>query len=437
VAKSSLSRILSEKIKKHTAAIAVVGLGYVGLPTALAFLKAGFTVLGVDKDKSKIRRLKTGKGYIPYLKDEKLIKDKRFKPTCDYGILKKADVVLICVPTPLDKNKSPDLSFVVSASGDVARNLRRGQLVILESTTYPGTTEEVMLPKLLKTGLKVNKDFFVAYSPERIDPGNKRFDFTNTPKVVGGLGQEAGILSKLLYEQITDKVFVVSSPKVAEMEKLFENIFRSVNIALANEMAILCRRLKINVWEVIEAASTKPYGFMTFYPGPGLGGHCIPLDPFYLSWKAKEVDFNTKFIELAGEINSNMPYHVVDVVIEALNRSRKSLMDANVFVLGVAYKKDIDDVRESPALKVIEILKEKGARVSYNDPYIPEIKVNGAVMRSVKVTPASLKKADCSVIVTDHSRYDYPSIARYSKAVVDTRNATKLVKGNASKIIKL
>lgn len=429
--------MLEGKIKQKKAVIAVLGLGYVGLPTALAFLKAGFEVIGVDKDKTKIQRLKAGKGYIPYLKDKKLIKNSNFKPTADPKAIKKADAVLICVPTPLDKNKSPDLSYVVSASHDVAGSLRKGQIIILESTTYPGTTEEIVLPILLKAGLKINRDFYVAYSPERIDPGNKRFDFTNTPKVVGGLGPEAGRLSKLLYEQITDRVFAVSSPKVAEMEKLLENIFRSVNIAMVNEMAILCRRLKINIWEVIEAASTKPYGFMTFYPGPGLGGHCIPLDPFYLSWKAREHDFNTRFIELAGEINSNMPYHVVDVIIEALSMDGKSLNGANVLLLGVAYKKDIDDFRESPALKVIEILKERGARVAYNDPYIPKIKIGGVVMRSVPVSASSLGKSDCAVIVTDHSSYDYPLIVGGSRRVVDTRNATKGLRGASSKVVKL
>lgn len=437
MSKGDPGRSLEGKIKQKKAVIAVLGLGYVGLPTALAFLKAGFEVIGVDKDKTKIQRLKTGRGYIPYLKDEKLIKDKRFKPTSDPKAAKRADVMLICVPTPLDKNKSPDLSYVVSASRDAAGSLRKGQLVILESTTYPGTTEEIMLPLLIKTGLKLNSDFFVAYSPERIDPGNKRFDFTNTPKVVGGLGSVAGKLAKLLYEKITDRVFAVSSPKVAELEKLLENIFRSVNIAMVNEMAILCRRLKINIWEVIEAASTKPYGFMTFYPGPGLGGHCIPLDPYYLSWKAREHDFNTRFIELAGEINNNMPYHVVEVIIEALSMDKKSIKGADVLVLGVAYKKDIDDVRESPALKVIEILKERGAKVSYNDPYIPQIKINGSVMRSAAVNAQSLKRSDCVVIITDHSRYDYPFIVGKASRVVDTRNATKNVKGALSKVVKL
>jgi len=433
-----LAAILERKIKAKKAVIAVMGLGYVGLPTALAFVKAGFTVIGIDKDPEKVRKLRSGKGYIPYLADEDIASVKKLKATTDPGLLGRADVIIICVPTPLNKNKAPDISFIISASRDIAKTLKRGQFIILESTTYPGTTEEDVLPILADTGLKVNKDFYLAFSPERLDPGNKKFNISNTPKVVGGLDRRTTELGRLLYSNTSTEVVTVSSARVAEMEKLLENIFRSVNIALANEMAILCRRLKIDIWEVIRAASTKPYGFMPFYPGPGLGGHCIPLDPFYLSWKAKEHDLHTRFIELAGEINSSMPYHVVDIVADTLNKSNKSLKGANVFVLGVAYKKDIDDVRESPALKIIDVLRDKGANVYYNDPYIPTVRTDGgATLRSTKLTRAALRKADCSLIVTDHSCYDLNMIVKNSRSVIDTRNAAKNVKGDRSKIVKL
>ncbi len=435
---ADLAKTLEGKIKAKKAIIAVMGLGYVGLPTALAFIKAGFKVIGIDKDPVKVKKLRSGKGYIPYLAKEDISNLKKLKATTDIRLLGSADVIIICVPTPLNKNKAPDISYIVSASKDIAKTLKRGQFVILESTTYPGTTEEDVLPILAETGLKVSKDFFLAFSPERLDPGNKKFNISNTPKVVGGLDRKATELGKLLYSNTSTEVVAVSSARVAEMEKLLENIFRSVNIALANEMAILCRRLKIDIWEVIRAASTKPYGFMPFYPGPGLGGHCIPLDPFYLSWKAKEYDLHTRFIELAGEINSGMPYHVVEIVSDALNQKNKSLKGARVLVLGVAYKKDIDDVRESPALKIIEVLKDKGVRVSYNDPFIPKLVTeNGLTMRSIKLTPQALRAADCSLIVTDHSSYDMNSIVKSSKIVVDTRNATKNVKNDRSKIVRL
>jgi len=412
---------LIKKIMQKKAVIAVMGLGYVGLPTALAFTGAGFRVIGIDSDPGKAKKLRS----------------KMHKTSSDPKVLRQADVILICVPTPLNKNKAPDLSCVIDASKDIAVNMREGQLVVLESTTYPGTTEEIVLPILEKSGLKANRDFHLAFSPERIDPGNKKFNLSNTPKVVGGLNAAATKLSEALYASISTNIVTVSSPRVAEMEKLFENIFRSVNIALANEMAILCRRMKIDVWEVIAAASTKPYGFMAFYPGPGLGGHCIPLDPFYLSWKAKEHDLHTRFIELAGEINTAMPYHVVNVIGDALNEKGKSLSGSKIFILGVAYKKDIDDMRESPAVKIIETLKEKGAQVYYNDPFIPGIKIKGKTYKSVKLTKSMLRRSDCSVIVTNHSAYDYQDIVEGSKVVVDTRNATKHVTRGRDRIVRL
>jgi UDP-N-acetyl-D-glucosamine dehydrogenase len=428
---------LKEKITDKKALIAVMGLGYVGLPTAIAFVKAGFKVIGIDKDPEKVRKLRSGKGYLPYISREDLLAARKISSTTDAKALARADVILICVPTPLNKNKAPDLSFIVSASNDIAKSLKKGQLVILESTTYPGTTDEIVQPILEGTGLKANRNFYLAFSPERIDPGNKKFDLSNTPKVVGGLNRETTKLCSLLYQNIAGKVVEVSSPRVAEMEKLLENIFRSVNIALANEMAMLSKRLKIDIWEVIGAASTKPYGFMPFYPGPGLGGHCIPLDPFYLTWKAKEHDMNTKFIELAGEINTGMPYYVVETISDALNKNNTSLKGAKVLVLGVAYKKDIDDVRESPALKIIEILRSKGAKVMYNDPFVPKISVGGKPMASTALGAATLKSCDCAAIITDHSSYDYPLIVKNSKCVVDTRNATQNVIAGRNKITKL
>ena len=424
--------LLEEKIIKKSAKIGVIGLGYVGLPLAVEFAKCGFEVLGIDNDEKKIEKIKKGIPYISDLnKDEvrTLVERKKLKATNDYKVLGELEVICICVPTPLSKTKEPDLSYIYSATDKIREYLRKGQLIILESTTYPGTTEEVVLPRLENKNLRVGRDFYLAFSPERVDPGNKEYTTKNTPRVVSGVTKECSRLVKLLYEQIVEEVIVVSSCRVAEMSKLLENIYRSVNIALVNEMALLCDKMKINVWEVIESASTKPFGFKTFYPGPGLGGHCIPIDPFYLSWKAKQYGFYTKFIELSGEINESMPEYVVFKVREALNSQGKSLKGSEVLILGVAYKRDVDDSRESPALKILELLENDGAKVSFNDPYIQKIKVNGKALHSMNLSKELLKKIDCLVIVTDHSSYDWSYLVQNGAVIVDTRNALKDFKG--------
>jgi UDP-N-acetyl-D-glucosamine dehydrogenase len=429
------------KLKERTAHIGVIGLGYVGLPLVIRFCEEAFRVTGFDIDSNKVKKLNKGESYIKHIPREKLreIKRKRlFSATTDYSQLKKTDCIIICVPTPLKKNKEPDLSCVESTANEIAGHLRRGQLVSLESTTYPGTTREILLPKFEKKGFRVGEDFFLVFSPEREDPGNPRFHTRNIPKVVGGVTPQCIEAGRHLYEQIIAKVITVASPEVAEFTKLLENIFRSVNIALVNELKILADRMGIDIWEVISASSTKPFGFMPFYPGPGLGGHCIPIDPFYLSWKAKEFDFNTRFIELAGEINTGMPDYVVGKIIDSLNKRGKCLKNSRVLILGVAYKKDTDDKRESPGLEIISLLKDRGARVDYNDPFIPSFSgmrhYPGLSMKSIPLTEISLKKYDCAVIITDHSQYDYGWIVRNSSLVVDTRNATQNVK--SSKIIK-
>ena len=429
--------MLNEKIKSKKAIIGVIGLGYVGFPLVRAFSEAGFRIIGIDNDRKKIELLNKSRLKASYTKGWKPKDKNRILFTADPKNLRKADVILICVPTPLDKNKTPDLSYIINAAENISRNLKKEKLIILESTTYPGTTDECVLPILERSELKAKKDFYLAFSPERVDPGNKKFNIRNTPKVVGGIDRKCTELALALYEHVAQKVIPVSSTKVAESVKLLENIFRGVNIALVNELALLCRKLKIDVFEVIKAASTKPFGFMPFYPGPGLGGHCIPIDPFYLSWKGKEFDFYAHFIELAGEVNNKMPYYVADLINEALNNRGKSLKGSKIFILGAAYKKDIDDLRESPALKVIEILKEKNAIVYYNDPYIPEIKLGSGNMRSKKLDALNLRKADCTVIVTDHSSYDYTFIVKNSKSIVDTRNATENVLGGKEKIIRI
>jgi UDP-N-acetyl-D-glucosamine dehydrogenase len=435
-----LYKTLEQKIKDRTALVGVIGLGYVGLPLAVELGKENFKVIGIDVSKDKVDLVNTGRSDIDDVKDEDLqplVKSAKIEATTDFSALRKADCVAICVPTPLSKTKDPDVSYILAAVEQVQKYLHPGQLVILESTTYPGTTEELILPMLEKTGLKAGKDFFLAFSPERVDPGNPSYNTKNTPRVVGGITPQCTQIAQLFYEQTIVKAIPVSSTKGAEMVKLLENTFRSVNIGLVNEVALMCDRLKIDVWEIIEAANTKPFGFMPFYPGPGLGGHCIPIDPHYLSWKLKSLNYYARFIELAGDINSHMPEYVVERVNRALNEREKSLKGSKILVLGVAYKKDIKDVRESPALDVIKLLENRGAKVSYNDPHVPSIRMDESVMKSVKLTQALLQGADCVVILTDHTAYDYDWIVQNSQLVMDTRNAAKNVKQIKSKVVKL
>jgi len=430
---------LLKKIKNKTAKVSIIGLGYVGLPLSIEFCKSGFTVIGIDVDKSKVDALKKGESYVQDAKNDNVklfIKNKKFIPTTDFSLLKDADTVSICVPTPLRKTRDPDISYIVSAASEIKKYLHKGQLIVLESTTYPGTTDEVLLPELESTGLKVGVDFYLAFSPERVDPGNKKYHTKNTPKIIGGVTTECTKIAKSLYEQSIDIVIPVSSTKSAEMVKLLENTFRAVNIGLVNEIAIMCDRLGMDVWEVIDAASTKPFGFMPFYPGPGLGGHCIPIDPLYLSWKLKTLNYTARFIELASEINTGMPLYVVSKVVDALNGKKKSVNGAKVLILGVTYKKDVSDVRESPAIDVIKYLKNKGADVSFHDPYVDSIHEINDVKR-VELREDVLAKADCVVIVTDHNNIDYKWVVKNSKLVVDTRNATKDIREGREKIVKL
>ena len=431
---------LEKKIKTRKAKVGVIGLGYVGLPLVKAFLSKDFIVFGFDVDLRKVKMLNQGKSYLIHVdaKDLKAhIVSQKFMATDDFSKLKEVDVVIICVPTPLDSHRNPDLSYVLSTTRTIAGYLHRGQLIVLESTTYPGTTEEEMLPILESTGLKVGIDFFLAYSPERENPGDKNFSTASIPKVVGGLTADCRRCAKAFYDQIVVSTVPVSSPKVAEATKLLENIFRSVNIALVNEMKMIFDRLGIDVWEVINAASSKPFGFMPFFPGPGYGGHCIPIDPFYLTWKAKEVDYQTKFIELAGEINIFMPYYVVGKTIDALNERGKIIKSAKILVLGLSYKKDIDDSRESPALKIISLFQDRGIYVACNDPYVlVTMKYRdypGLKLRSIKLTEKSLQSFDAVIIATDHSVYDFDWIAKHSQLVVDTRNAVKRKRKNVIK----
>jgi len=417
---------LLEKIQNKEAVIGIIGLGYVGLPLLIEFCQAGFRVFGFDINPQKAQALKEGKSYIRHIPEEK-IKNclPRLTPTSDFSRLSEVDCIIICVPTPLNKYREPDMTYVFETGRTIARYLRPGQLVVLESTTYPGTTDEDLKAILEESGLKAGKDFYLAFSPEREDPGNEEFTTTKIPKIVGGINRESLEIARALYEQVMAKVVPVSSTRVAEAVKLLENIYRAVNIALVNELKLLFDKMGINIWEVIEAASTKPFGFQAFYPGPGIGGHCIPVDPFYLTWKAREYDFHTRFIELAGEINAQMPYYVVQKTIEALNEQGKSIKGARVLVLGVAYKKDVDDMRESPSLKIIQLLEEKGALVDYNDPYIPEIpklRKYDFNKKSVPLTGDSIRGYDCVVVATDHSVYDAGFLLEHAKLIVDTRN---------------
>jgi UDP-N-acetyl-D-glucosamine dehydrogenase len=436
----SAKDILLEKIKNKTAVIGVVGLGYVGLPLAVEKAKAGYKVIGFDVQSKKVDMVNEGKNYIGDVVDNELanlVKSKKLTATSDFSFVKDVDCISICVPTPLDLYKQPDLSYVVNSSKSVAEYAHKGMLVVLESTTYPGTTEEVLKPLFEEKGLKCGEDFFLAFSPERVDPGNKKYKTKNTPKVVGGCTPDCTEIAAALYRNVLQgDIYTVSSPAVAEMEKIFENTFRNINIALSNEMAILCKRMKIDIWEVIDAAKTKPYGFMAFYPGPGIGGHCIPLDPFYLTWKAREYDYLTKLIETSGEINDYMPQFVVENAMQLLNTQKKAMNGARVFLLGVAYKKDIDDLRESPVLKVIEHLEKNGADVIFNDPFIPEFKHKGKTYKSYDFEKG-LSEADIVIITTDHSCYDYQHVVDKAKLLYDTRNATKNVVNNREKIHKL
>ena len=430
---------LNEKILNKKAKIGIIGLGYVGLPLAVEFARKGFQVVGIDTDEERVRKINTGESYILDTegKDVKpLVAQKRLEAVSHYKVLKTLDTISICVPTPLRKTKEPDISYIVSAVKEIARYLHKGQLIILESTTYPGTTDEVILPLFESGQLKVGRDFYLAFSPERVDPGNPKYKTNNIPRVVGGITPQCTDMAKLLYEQVVKKVIPVSSTKVAETVKLLENTFRSVNIALVNELALISNRLGIDVWEVIEAAATKPFGFMPFYPGPGLGGHCIPIDPHYLSWKARMNNFNAKFIDLAGEINQFMPEYVVTKITEALNHREKSVKGSQILILGAAYKKDISDSRESPAEEIIRILRKKEAQILYNDPYIPEFVLGDFTFHSTDLTDELLEKIDCVVIVTDHSCYDFPWVVEKSNLVVDTRNATKGIE-EQKKIVKL
>lgn len=421
------SKELLQKIENRTAVIGVVGLGYVGLPLAVEKAKAGFRVVGFDVQQKRVDMVNDGVNYIGDVVDDdlkELVEQKQMVATTDYSKIEEVDTVAICVPTPLDQYQQPNTSYVESSAKSIAKYLHPGMLVVLESTTYPGTTEEVVLPTLEQSGLKVGKDFFLAYSPERVDPGNKTFNTKNTPKVVGGITPECTKVAATLYRSVLEgEVHEVSSPKVAEMEKILENTFRNINIGLANEMAILCNKMGIDIWEVIDAAKTKPYGFMAFYPGPGLGGHCIPIDPFYLTWKAREYNYHTRLIEVAGEINNEMPNFVVDRAMKILNRHHKAMSNSKVLVLGVAYKKDIDDFRESPTLPIIQLLEKYNADITVVDPYIPSFRIDGKSYETVELTKELVQSADLVLITTDHSTIDYQLIADEAKAIFDTRNA--------------
>ncbi|MBI5265685.1 MAG: nucleotide sugar dehydrogenase [candidate division Zixibacteria bacterium] len=437
-AKTGTADELMFRILNRRAEIGIIGLGYVGLPLAMAMAEAGFSTTGYDISKEKLKTLNAGKSDIddiPHKQVKAAVDAGKFRATDDPKSLGQMDVISICVPTPLSKTKDPDVSYILAAVDWVKKYLKRGTLVVLESTTYPGTTQELILPLLEERGMKVGKDFFLAFSPERVDPGNAKFHTVNTPRVVGGITPACTKVAKMFYEQTISSVCPVSSTQAAEMVKLLENTFRSVNIGLVNEVALMCERLGIDVWEIIDAASTKPFGFMPFYPGPGLGGHCIPIDPHYLSWKLKSLNYYARFIELAGEINSKMPEYVVERIIGLLNRrTSQALNKTNIVVLGVAYKRDIKDLRESPALDVIKLLEDKGARIVYNDPYVPTFKWKGGVVRSVKLSPTMLKKADLVVILTDHTDYNYQWVADHARLIFDTRNATKKVTKNRQKI---
>jgi len=451
---------LNQRIQQKTVHVGIVGLGYVGLPIALLFSSKGISATGFDIDAAKVTRLQQGESYIKHIPDADIsgaLSRGRFKATTDFSELRAMDAIIICVPTPLDDHREPDLTYVRTTAETISSHLRPGQLVVLESTTYPGTTEEVVLPILQATGLRCpvvpytvadgaaavpnlpGVDFLLAFSPEREDPGNPTFKTHQVPKVVGGVNAASAMATKVLYEAAFNQIVLVSSSRAAEMTKLLENIYRSVNIALVNELKLLCQRMGLDIWEIIDAAKSKPFGFSAFYPGPGLGGHCIPIDPFYLTWKAREYEFPTRFIELAGEINASMPLHVIERLVEALNQRGKCLHGARILVLGIAYKKDVDDLRESPSLKIIKLLQERGAGVDYNDPYferLHKMRQYDLGLKSVALTEESLSSYDAVLIATNHSSYDYEFIANHAQLVVDTRNATGNVSQHRDKIVQ-
>ena len=433
---------LAEKITSKQLTVGVVGLGYVGLPLAVEYAHAGIRTIGIDLDAKKVNSINKGKNYIDDVDSEQLraaVKKGLLSAETDYRSVAKMDAIFICVPTPFTDNKDPDISYIVSASEGIAKSLRKDHIVILKSTTFPNTTEGYVMPILDKAGLKVGKEYFLAFSPERIDPGNKQFTTKNTPVVVGGVTNACTKLAAQVNGLVIEQVVTVSNPKVAEMEKLLENIFRSVNIALVNELAVLCDRMGgINMWEVIDAAKTKPFGFMPFYPGPGIGGHCILIDPYYLSWLARKYDFQTNFITLAAETNEDMPFYVKNMIYRAFGMMPVSLKTAKILMLGVAFKRDVDDTRHSPALRVMELLVDDGIKtLSYNDPYVPAVQVNGLKLKSKKLTQALLESVDCVVITTDHTSYDYDLIVKHSKHIIDTRNATKNVRGSKKHVTVL
>ena len=429
---------LKNIIDNREAQIGVIGLGYVGLPLAIEFVHAGFTVTGIDIDELRVKTLNEGNNYIQDVSDKHLrdaVENNKFSASTEFSVIKNLDCVIICVPTPLNKQKNPDVSFINSAIKEIKKYIHPNMLVVLESTTYPGTTRELVAPELESTDLKIGQDFYLCFSPERIDPGNTVYNTANTPKVLGGITPNCGKIGECLYETIVSKVVLVSSPETAEMVKLLENTFRAINIGLANEVAIMCEKLGIDVWEVIDAAATKPFGYMKFTPGPGLGGHCIPIDPHYLSWKLKTLDYNARFIQLAGEINTSMPFHVVDLVRAGLNRNQKSISGCKIIVIGVAYKKNVNDVRESPALDVMRLLVNDGAELLFHDPFVPNIKLNGSQLDGLgHLTETILNEADAVVIMTDHDQIDFDFIEQHGNLIIDTRNS---IKRSSTSVIKL
>jgi len=433
---------LLQRIKKHQAVVGVIGMGYVGLPLLLEFVKENFPTIGFDIDPQKVKELNAGRSYIKHIPAEKIKKalaKRKFEATADFSRLREVDCILVCVPTPLGKHREPDISYIEQTSETIYKYVQKGQLIVLESSTFPGTTEGVMRPIIEKSGLKAHQDFYLGFSPEREDPNNPDFNTRTIPKVIGANHPTSLQLTKALYDEVIVKTVPVSSSEAAEATKLLENIFRSVNIAMVNEMKMILDRMGIDVWEVIHAASTKPFGYMPFYPGPGLGGHCIPIDPFYLTWKAREFEISTRFIELAGEVNTHMPYYVINKLVDALNQNQKSINGSRILILGLAYKKNIDDLRESPSLKLMEIIAEKGGLADYHDPYIPKLgrtRHYNFEMKSVELTAKTLKGYDAVVISTDHSVFDMDFIVRHANLVIDTRNATAKVKTGREKIVQ-
>ena len=429
---------LKNKIENRDAQIGVIGLGYVGLPLAMEFVRAGFHVTGIDVDQEKVKKLNRGENYIQDIKDESVknaVEMNQLSATSDFSVIQNLDAISICVPTPLNKQKNPDISFINQVMENMKDFIHHDMLIVLESTSYPGTTRELILPEMESKGLKAGHEFYLCFSPERVDPGNEKYKTANTPKILGGITPKCGEMGELLYKTIIEQVVRVSSPETAEMVKLLENTFRAINIGLANEVAIMCEKLGINVWEVIDAAATKPFGFMKFTPGPGLGGHCIPIDPHYLSWKLKTLDYNARFIELAGEINTSMPFHMVDLVREGLNRTRKAISGSQILVIGVAYKKNVNDVRESPALDVMKLLENDGAELSFYDPYVPFVGLNGNRMMGMEtLSKETLNNSDAIVIMTDHDQIDFQFVVENGNLIIDSRN---VIKKNHSHVIKL